>query len=155
MDSTMTICDSVTTCVNKTAEICQHCAKEAETNWLDVLIIGIICATIVIIVLNVTCRYLKLKNAELEAQQKVAENKRKNEIDDRKFKQKVDLQDKLLSFQKDCAEIKRDDHGNLCPKYKYEDSACKDYRNTLIKLINEEKLESNDKEAQIPPVEIR
>jgi hypothetical protein len=25
MDSTMTICDSVATCVNKTAEICQRC----------------------------------------------------------------------------------------------------------------------------------
>ena len=145
MDTLMIIRDSVATCVNKTAEICQHCVKEAETNWLDVLIIGIICATIVIIVLNVTCHYLKLKKAEREAQQKAAENKRSNEIEDRKLKQKADLQDKLLSLQKDCAEIKRDDHGNICPKYN--DKAYKDYRNSLVMLINGEKLKSNDEEA--------
>lgn len=147
MDTIMIIRDSVAYCVNKTAEMSQPCVKEAETNWLDVLIVCIICATIIIIVLNVTCRYLKLKEAERVSQQKAAEIKRNNEIEDRKLKQKADLVDKLLSLQKDCAEIKCDDHGTHCPKYKYEDIAYKDYRNSLVKLINEDKVEINDKEA--------
>lgn len=139
MDTILIIRDSVASCVNKTAEICKPCAKEAETNWLDVLIVGIICATIIIIVIKVTCRYFKLREAEREAQQKVAGNKRNNEIDDREWKQMADLKDRLLSLQKDCAEIKYDDHGNPCPKY--EDNAYKDYRNTLVKMINKEKVD--------------
>lgn len=145
MDSTMITCDTVATCVRKTAEICQPCVKQAETNWLDVLIVGIICATIVIIVLIITCRYLKFKAAEREAQQKATEDKRKKEIDDRKWKHLADLKDKLLSLQKDCAEIKLDDYGNRC--HKYEEKAYNDYRNTLVQLINEKELEIYDKKA--------
>lgn len=150
MDSTTTICDSVATCVNKTAEICQHCVKEVTTSWQDVVMTGLEYAFIL-------CLAYLLLNSFLKwwTQRFLTKTKRNHEMEDRKLKQKADLQDKLLSFQKDCAEIKRDDHGNICPKYKYEDSAYKDYKNTLVKLINEEKLESNDKEAQIPPVEIR
>ena len=55
-------------------------------------------------------------------------------MEDRKLKQKADLEDKLLSHLKDSAEIKRDEDGNEIAKFNPD--ASKEYTKVLNQMIN-------------------
>lgn len=134
MDTILVIRDSVACCVRKTAEICQPCVKEAETNCLDVAIVFIICVAIALVAIYAIRRYFKWKDDERKALETAADNKRKYEMEDRKLKQKADLEDKLLSHLKDSAEIKRDEDGNEIAKFNPE--ASKEYTKLLNQMIN-------------------
>lgn len=67
MDTIMIIRDSVAMCVNKTAEIYQPCVQESDISWQAVLLVGIICATFIILVVfivNKVIAYKACKHAE-------------------------------------------------------------------------------------------
>lgn len=88
MDSIKISCDSVTTCMNKTTEICQHCVKGTETSNNDVTIVLIICGTILLLAIIVAFMYFLLKLNERKASKTSAKNesgdsssKKKNEAE--------------------------------------------------------------------------
>lgn len=176
MDTIMIIRDSVAMCMNKTAEMCHPCVKEAGTCWQDIVIVGIVCAAIASIAIYAVYRYFKWKEYERTAIANAATIKRKNDVEDRQWKlsvdkeahvlkrnedkedherkrkeeqeehdnkRKVDLQDKLLCYLKDLAEIERDADGNEITKYNDESKA---YNAMLEKIINELN-KANDKKA--------
>lgn len=96
MDTIMIIRDSVATCMNKTVATCQPCVKEAGTTWQDVSIVFLVCLTLLIIALYAICNYYKCKKNEREASAVSAKMKRDNDVEDRKWKLRVDLKDKML-----------------------------------------------------------
>ena len=134
MDTIIVIRDSVACCVSKTAEICQSCVREVGSSWSDFAIVVIIFITLVIISCYAISRYFQWKDDERKALETAAEKKRKYEMEDRKSKQKADLEDKLLSHLKDSAEIKRDEDGNEIAKFNPE--ASKEYTKVLNQMIN-------------------
>ena len=142
MDTIMIIRDSVATCVNKMATICQPCVKEPDTNWQDVIIWVTLFIAFAYVVRYGIKQYFIWKKAERAANDAITNAKREQDKNDRDWKQKADLKNKLLDIQKDHAEIKRDEHGNLYKKY--DDSAYAKYEKTLKALINDEKLIIND-----------
>lgn len=90
MDTIMIIRDSVATCVNKMATICQPCVKETGTSWQDVAIVFLICLTLVIIALYAISKYYKCKKDEREASASSTKEKRDNDVKDREWKLDVD-----------------------------------------------------------------
>lgn len=134
MDTIIVIRDSVACCVSKTAEICQPCVREVGSSWSDFAIVVIICITLVIISCYAISRYFQWKDDERKAFETAADKKRKYEMEDRKSKQRADLEDKLLSHLKDSAEIKRDEDGNEIAKFNPE--ASKEYTKLLNQMIN-------------------
>lgn len=75
MDTLLIIRDSVAVVTNKATMNCQPCIKEAATNDKDLIFVGIICATILIISLYVIFRYFKWKDDERNAKN-TAKNKK-------------------------------------------------------------------------------
>lgn len=145
MDTIMIIRDSVAMCVNKMAATCQPCVKDSGTNWQDVIIWVTLFLALAYVIRYGIKQYFKWKNVEKEAENKNTIAKRKNDENDRDWKQKTDLKNKLLDLQKDHAEIKRDEHGNLDTVNKrYDESAYAEYEKTLKTLINNEKLKTID-----------
>ena len=63
MNTLIIICDSVATCVKRTAATCLPCVKNAEEYCCDVMIVGIICLTILLAII-VFAVYLKVKATE-------------------------------------------------------------------------------------------
>lgn len=153
MDSTMTICDSVATCVNKTAEICQHCVKEAETNWLDVVIVSIICVTILLLAIIAVVAYFKQKSNERKALEKAASKKQEEEnkyLDNKKNADVDSLeQNRHNHLLKRKEELENKMHGYMESQIKNGESLSKDdmYIAELTKEINELKSELNGKKA--------
>ena len=151
MDTIIVIRDSVACCVSKTAEICQPCVREVGSSWSDFAIVVIICITLVIISCYAISRYFQWKDDERKAFETATDKKRKYEMEDRKSKQRADLEDKLLSHLKDSAEIKRDEDGNEIPKFDKE--ASKNYMERLDQMLKEDgskPKEQNDEEASKP-----
>lgn len=67
MDTITIICGSVAMCVRKMAGVCQPCVKEcASCN--DLTIVGIICATILLLAIIAVLSYFKVKADERKAQ---------------------------------------------------------------------------------------
>ena len=64
MDTIMIIRDSVATCLKETAEICQPCIKESTECCSDVIIVGIICITILLLAIITVFAYFKQKADE-------------------------------------------------------------------------------------------
>lgn len=175
MDSTMTICDSVATCVNKTAEICQHCVKETETSCLDVAIVFIICVAIAVVAIYAIRRYFKWKDDERTALANAAQQKISNEEADRKLKQEANIEvrkqnkedhelkrkeeqqahelkrkeDKIDYLLKRKEELENKMHGYMESQIKNGKTLSKDdmYIVELTKEIDEIKSALNDKEA--------
>ena len=134
MDTIIVIRDSVACCVSKTAEICQPCVKEVGSSWLDFAIVVVICITLVSICCYAISRYFQWKDDERKALETAADKKRKYEMEDRKSKQRADLEEKLLSHLKEIAAIKRDEDGNEIAKFNPE--ASKEYTKMLNQMIN-------------------
>ena len=151
MDTIIVIRDSVACCVSKTAEICQPCVREVGLSWSDFAIVVIICITLVIISCYAISRYFQWKDDERKAFETAADKKRKYEIEDRKSKQRADLEEKLLSHLKDLAEIKKDEDGNKITKF--DENASNAYMNRLDQMMKEDgskPKEQNDEEASKP-----
>lgn len=68
MDTTMTFCDSVATCMNKTAATRLPCVTVTETNWLDVTIVGLVCLAFAVVAVYAIYRFFKWKDDERKAQ---------------------------------------------------------------------------------------
>ena len=146
MDTILIIRDSVASCVKKTAEICQPCVKEIGTSWQDVVMTGLMYAFILCLVYLLLNGFLKWWN-----QMFLAKTKRKHEIEDRKSKQRADLEEKLLSHLKDRAEKKIDKDGKEIPKFDKEASNA--YMERLDQMLKEDgskPKEQNDEEASKP-----
>lgn len=143
MDTIMIIRDSVATCVNKTAEICQPCLKEAGTAWQDVVLQGILYAMILCLAYWVSSGFFKWLNQRSTMKAKAFLEKNNCER-----KQMSDLQDKLLSYYKDrLIKDKKDDKGNVIV---YDEDNCKEYVELLSNMIRElssNNIKANDKEA--------
>ena len=147
MDSTMTICDSVATCVNKTAEICQPCVRETETSNNDVTIVVIICGTILLLAIIAVIAYLIQKYNERKAIMNASIRNREYEEKDREYKQRAELLNKLLNIEETL--MKKES------AYKLEENACKRYIKELKDLITKNTLSENDQETQITTATVR
>lgn len=101
MDTIMIIRDSVVTCVNKTATICQPCVKEAETTWQDVFVVSLICLTLLVIALFAIHKYFKWKKYEKDVSVNAAKEKRNNDVEDRQWKLNVDNEAHELKRKED------------------------------------------------------
>ena len=135
MDTILIIRDTVACCVMKTADNCQPCVKEVGTTWPDFAIVVTICVTLLIIVCYAIGRYFQWKDDERKALETAADNKRKYENEDRKLKQRADLEDKMLSHLKELAEIKRDEDGNEISIFN--EGGSKKYTEMLDQMIKE------------------
>lgn len=175
MDTILIIRDSVASCVNKTAEICQPCVKETGTNCLDVVIVFIICVAIAVIAIYAIRRYFKWKDDERSALANATQQKRSYDEADRIFKQGADTKareqnkedhEQKKNEEKQAHELKRkEDIQDYLLKRKeelenkmqeYMESQIKDgiplskddmYIVELTKEIDEIKSALNDKEA--------
>jgi hypothetical protein len=139
MDSTMTICGSIATCVNKTAEICQPCVKGTETSNNDVAIVVIICGTILLLAIIAVIAYLIQKYNERKANMNTSIRNREYEEKDREYKQRAELLNKLLNVEETL--MKKES------AYKLEENACKRYIKELKNLITKNTLSENDQET--------
>lgn len=147
MDTIMIICDSVATCINKTAEVCQPCVKEAKTNCLDVAIWGLICLSLAFVVWYAIHRYFKWKDDERIALASAAEEKRKQEGIISENKQQADLLSKLLNFKE---ELTKKEVAN-----KLDEKASITYIKELKYLITRKTLPEDEKEAKNNTTEVR
>lgn len=86
-------CDALIPVVQKT--------YEAGTNCCDVMIIGIICATIVILALIAKCAILSWKGKEIAADKQEREFKKDKEKEECDRKQKAEFLDKYLDYLKE------------------------------------------------------
>lgn len=86
MDSTMTFCDSVATCVKGTAATCQPCMKDAGACCSDVFIVVIICGTILLLAIFAILAYIGLKVYERKAQNKLLQKQGVGANSDNKVK---------------------------------------------------------------------
>ena len=86
-------CDALIPVVQKT--------YEAGTNCCDVMIIGIICATIVILALIAQCAIMTWKGKEIAADKQEREFKKDKEKEESERKQKAELLNKYLDFMKE------------------------------------------------------
>lgn len=129
MDTIMIIRDSVVTCVNKTAAICQPCVKEAGTSWQDVALRGLLYAFVLCLAYWIITGIIKWLNQKTTMNAKALQEKISSER-----KQKSDLQDKLLSYYKDrLIKDKKDDKGNMIV---YDEENCKNFVEQLTNMIN-------------------
>ena len=93
--------DSAVVELAKVINTCQPCGKELGTNCNDVAIVGIICATIVAIALIAKRAIWSWQKAELAYKENERNEKEVKEQKDCTRKQKANLLNKLLDFQKD------------------------------------------------------
>ena len=130
MDTILIIRDSVATCVNKTTGICPPCMKVTDSFLSDIFSKSVLYITILLIA------YWILKGFfNWIIQMSLLIIKRKDDVGDRRWKQKADLQDKLLNYYKDrLIKDKKDDKGNVIM---FDDDNCKKYVEQLTNLINE------------------
>lgn len=126
MDTTTTFCDSVATCVKGTAVICQPCVKEAGACCNDVLIVGIICGTFLLLAIIAVCTYFKVKATEQKVQDSSQESPTGGTSPDNKVK--AEYISKLLKHLESLA-IKED-------AAKYDEKGSANYIKELKSLIN-------------------
>lgn len=153
MDSTMITCDSVATCVNKMTTTCQSCVKGTEINWLDVVVVGIICGTILLLAIIAVVAYFIHMDKERKALEEAAIIKKEEEKNSLDNKQKADAdslkQNRHDHLLKRKEELENKMHGYMESQIKNGVSLSKDdmYIAELLKEINELKSALNDKKA--------
>jgi hypothetical protein len=87
MDAIMIICCTVAPCVKGTVGVCKPCIKEVGTSCNDVIIVGIICITILLLTLIAVGAWFKLmadkRNAQKQDEVKFDESStnKKNEAE--------------------------------------------------------------------------
>ncbi len=153
MDSTMITCDSVATCVNKMTATCQSCVNGTEINWLDVVIVGIICGTILLLAIIAVVAYFMHKYNERKALEDAAIKKKEEETNNLENKQNADAdslkQNRHDHLLKRKEELENKMHGYMESQIKNGESLSKDdmYIAELSKEIEELKSALNDKKA--------
>ena len=85
---------------------CLRCVKETGIDWTEIITIGIICTTILIIGIYLVYQYFQCKKNLIAYQHTPNEKKREYEIADRNMKQEATLKDQLLNY------LKNTDHPN-------------------------------------------
>lgn len=133
--------DSVATCVKKTVEICQPCINEAGATWQDVAIRGLEYVFMLFIAYWLISGIFRIGMQLL-----MYWLKKKQDENERKWKQMADLKSRLLDLQKDYAEKKRDKDGTALEKYSEE--GYKQYANTLKSFIDDKYFTSNNDKTQ-------
>lgn len=91
-------------------------------SWMPVAITGIICATILIIVLVGMSLYFVWKVKEMKAKKQAAVDKRTQDLEDREFEGHAKLLEKLLSFKESRTKTENVDKLNLEGCKAYEES---------------------------------
>lgn len=153
MDSTIISCDSVATCVNKMTATCQSCVNGTEINWLDVVIVGIICGTILLLAIIAVVAYFMHKYNERKALEDAAIKKKEEETNNLENKQNADAdslkQNRHDHLLKRKEELENKMHGYMESQIKNGESLSKDdmYIAELSKEIGELKSALNDKKA--------
>lgn len=128
-------CDSIVTCAcGRLVPVFQQ-TVEAETSCNDVKIVGIICATIVLVALIVKCGFLIWKYIEIDAAKRERVNKNEKELSESQRRQNSDLQDKLLDFLRKQTEI-TDATGKVTSIKPYDDIECRAYRKAICLLMS-------------------
>ncbi len=143
MDTLLVLRDSVAFVGGKASIICQPSVQEFGCNWHEVIIVGTICLTILIIALYGITVYFRWKNKKFEE----PKNNVKVEIDNKptetpekiKFKQELDRIDRVRALMKEIVSLSSDkivyDETNEKKVYyeKYNDTEA----NYLFKLYQE------------------
>ena len=149
----MITCDSVATCVNKMTATCQSCVNGTEINWLDVVIVGIICGTILLLAIIAVVAYFMHKYNERKALEDAAIKKKEEETNNLENKQNADAdslkQNRHDHLLKRKEELENKMHGYMESQIKNGESLSKDdmYIAELSKEIEELKSALNDKKA--------
>ena len=86
MDTLIVLRDSVAFVGEKASIVCQPCIKEVGTTWLDVGIVGFICAAIAVIVCYGSYRYFKWKDDVRDSEIASAKEKCNQDKENRKEK---------------------------------------------------------------------
>lgn len=94
-------CDSLIAKMSANACACSQKAVEQGANWEDVTIAGIICCSILIILLVSICKYFGWKKYELKEKKNEDVQRRTWEIEDKAREQKSDLLDSRLRILKE------------------------------------------------------
>ena len=129
----MIICDSVATCVKKTAEACQPCAKDYGTNNNDIIIVAIICGTILLISLFAFWKYYKNKDNERITQKEIAEknatdkepktaNTPQNDSNEKAAEAEIKRQNRVSDLMREICEITQEPAPSKDINGKYNDA---------------------------------
>lgn len=94
-------CDSLVAKMSANACACSQKAVEQGANWEDVTITGIICCSILIILLVPICKYFGWKKYELKEKKNEDAQRRTWEMEDKAREQKSDLLDSRLRILKE------------------------------------------------------
>ena len=140
LNDTVAMSDSTLLEMAKIFDSCQPCVQEAATTCNDVKIVGVICATIILVTLIVCGVFCFLKCKESEEKNYERESKKLKEEKDYKRKQRADLIEKLLSVhQKRCDYYLIDKDGKRVDKDKnpmeVDKNAVEDYIKAIEKYI--------------------
>lgn len=133
----MIIRDSVATCVKGTAATCQPCVKVAETNWLDVVVVGMVCLAVAAVAFYAIYRFFKWKDDVREASKEYTKNPTENTNSDNKVK--AEYISKLLKHLESLA-IKEN-------AAKYDEKGSANYIKELKSLINTGTITNEGQEA--------
>ncbi len=135
LNDTIAMSDSAVVELAKVINTCQPCVKELGTNCNDVAIVGIICATIVVIALIAKWAIWSWQKAEIAFKEKERNDKEAKEEKDETRKQKADLLSKLLDFQKELAFPYDKNKNGEYMKKEYESNEKENYQKTLASLL--------------------
>ena len=135
LNDTTALSDSVVAKIIKLSEASQPVVTEAGTNWADFAIVGIICLAIVAVALIAKCAVLSWKKAEIAFKEKERNDKEAKEEKDETRKQKANLLNKLLDFQKELAFPYDKNKNGEYMKKEYESKEKENYQKTLASLL--------------------
>ncbi len=103
---TLVTYDTIAVKCAKAVEFCLPVMKEAETNWQDVVIVGVICLAICVVAWLAKAAVLGWKEKVINAQENERKEKDSKEVRDSVRKLKYDLLDKYLDLLKERAKDK-------------------------------------------------
>jgi len=113
MDTLLILRDTITANVVKITDSCSHCVQETETNWHDVIIVGIICFFVTICIGIISFAFYKWQKTKYCYQYKANEqkyqheqNKTKGDSNNNSNKPNEDPVDKFLAFCEDRKDIR-------------------------------------------------
>lgn len=129
-------CDTLVVKVAQAADlVCQPIIKESETNGNDVLIVSIICLAIAFVAIVAGATVLLWKWLENRANEKERVFKKTKEEKESERKQKSDLLNKLLDFQKEVAFPYEKDKDGKFVKKSFEAKEKSEYLKTLAQIL--------------------
>ena len=131
----MIIRDSVATCAKGITGNCQSNVNATEWFWQNIIVVGIICATVLAIALVWMWKYYKWKADPYNAQNPKAQGIMELELKNQKLKQIAKLQDNLICYMNSKINRKEELSNN--------DSYIDELRKMIDKLTKNELNEEN------------